>query len=424
MLCIQSHTFATKKDVITAVCACTLAGQEAVVYSMSNCMFIQSGSPSVGGRKVKKPPFFHTVSIGMQASIGFRDGLGIMARFRDISHLHYNTRDHTVIVCETGNHCIRRMQLSEGYVVKTICGLGPQQKGYRDGGFDVAQFNAPHSCCVGLDGHIYVADCHNDAVRQIDMQTLLVSTIFGQRALVSYQSDRGVSSNKLFLSRPTSLRISRGVFLMVIHTGPCRIYRLEIALSLVPGRGRWVRAMDWTHTPFDCTNIFSDVSAMETTAQGKLLVWRNSPAQHQSPRLCLHDENTGEMLLRLPAEFACSSFCLINSPHRLSVGYAVQPGHNSVVEFRMNIKWEYKRVLFLGIVACSTTPHSQPFSLLCKEHVLLIIAHLINQSLCPLHSHRTLGKNQQAAETSQEYKQACIQEDADEQDNVFEYESD
>ena len=102
MMCLQSQTFATKKDVITAVCACTLAGQEAVVYSMSNCMFIQSGSPSVGGSKVKTPPFFHTVSIGMRASIGFRDGPGIMARFRDISHLHYNIRDNTVIVCEAG----------------------------------------------------------------------------------------------------------------------------------------------------------------------------------------------------------------------------------------------------------------------------------------------------------------------------------
>ncbi len=70
-----------------------------------------------------------------------------------------------VIICDTGNHVIRRMN---DEVVITIAGNG--SSGYKNGKESGAQFSSPRSAVVGSDGYIYVADTLNHCIRRIDTE--------------------------------------------------------------------------------------------------------------------------------------------------------------------------------------------------------------------------------------------------------------
>ncbi|MCL2049954.1 MAG: stalk domain-containing protein [Defluviitaleaceae bacterium] len=71
--------------------------------------------------------------------------------------------DGEVLIADTGNHVIRRMD--EEYVI-TIAGNG--ESGYRNGKEHDARFNSPRSAVMGADGFVYVADTLNHCIRRID----------------------------------------------------------------------------------------------------------------------------------------------------------------------------------------------------------------------------------------------------------------
>lgn len=68
-----------------------------------------------------------------------------------------------VIIADTGNHVIRRMDAD--YVI-TIAGSG--KSGYSEGKEREAEFNEPRSVAVDSDGIIYVSDTMNHCIRRID----------------------------------------------------------------------------------------------------------------------------------------------------------------------------------------------------------------------------------------------------------------
>jgi len=71
--------------------------------------------------------------------------------------------DGTIIIADSGNHVIRRMD--DEFVI-TIAGNG--FAGFNDGKEGEAQFNTPRSAIMGPDGYIYVADTLNHCIRRID----------------------------------------------------------------------------------------------------------------------------------------------------------------------------------------------------------------------------------------------------------------
>lgn len=83
------------------------------------------------------------------------------------------TRDGTIYIADTGNHCIR--VISKSGTVTTLAGA-PDQKGYQDGAAGAAQFNSPMGL-VSDGANIYVADCGNQRIRQIANGT--VRTVAG-----------------------------------------------------------------------------------------------------------------------------------------------------------------------------------------------------------------------------------------------------
>jgi streptogramin lyase len=82
--------------------------------------------------------------------------------------------DGSLYVMERQGSCIRRIRVG---LIETVAGTGA--RGYAGDGGDAraAVFNAPKEMAVGAEGDIFVVDTENHAIRRIDAETWVVTTI-------------------------------------------------------------------------------------------------------------------------------------------------------------------------------------------------------------------------------------------------------
>jgi sugar lactone lactonase YvrE len=75
-------------------------------------------------------------------------------------------RDGSVLIVDTENHAIRRVDLGTG-TVAAIVGSG-RQGGEGDGGpAEAASLDRPHGAAVATDGAIYIGDTNNHRIRKV-----------------------------------------------------------------------------------------------------------------------------------------------------------------------------------------------------------------------------------------------------------------
>ena len=79
-----------------------------------------------------------------------------------------------LVVSDTGHHRLLVLG-AEGGVLEVV---GSGQAGWRDGGVDTAMFSSPQGVCV-LGGSLYVADTGNHCVRKVDLSSRTVTTVAG-----------------------------------------------------------------------------------------------------------------------------------------------------------------------------------------------------------------------------------------------------
>ncbi len=107
-------------------------------------------------------------------------------------------------IADAYNHVIRHVDASG--IITTFAGT-PKHPGYRNGAAAQAMFNTPHSVDVLPDGDVIVGDPVNDAVRRIDLETKMVTTIAGGNG-TGYAGDGGpataakLSDSKIALYGP------------------------------------------------------------------------------------------------------------------------------------------------------------------------------------------------------------------------------
>jgi DNA-binding beta-propeller fold protein YncE len=78
-------------------------------------------------------------------------------------------------------HSIWRMSLADG-ILHHVAGTGKAGAGGDGGPAAEATFNGPKGIAIGPDGKVLVADSENNAIRQIDLQTGLITTVVGNRS--------------------------------------------------------------------------------------------------------------------------------------------------------------------------------------------------------------------------------------------------
>jgi len=117
-------------------------------------------------------------------------------------------------ILERSGHALRVVR-PDG-TIHTVAGTG--KKGFRDGAGHQAQFGAPKHVCCDPEGHVYIADDLNRAVRKFDPRTREVSTVLG----------RGFGDFRITLEHPHGVRWHAGS-LYVVDTGHNRILRCVMA---------------------------------------------------------------------------------------------------------------------------------------------------------------------------------------------------
>lgn len=157
---------------------------------------------------------------------GFRDGPPGTGRFRSPRGVAA-TGDGAVIVADTGNHAIRRID-AEGTVVTLAGGIS----GWVDGRGAGARFFGPAAVAVTDPGTVIVADTVNNMIRRIDPEgevTTLAGNMYGQGDLGA-----GLPSFR----RPESVAAGGDGMVYVADTGNHRVCRIEPTgrVALVAGR--------------------------------------------------------------------------------------------------------------------------------------------------------------------------------------------
>ena len=103
---------------------------------------------------------------------GYRDGVGAAVRFRHLAGIAVDERSDVAYLADSGNHCIRKVDLATARV-STVAGMGvdtlhEDPGGYRDGVGVAARFRHPQALVLdAAHGVLYVSDTDNHRIRAV-----------------------------------------------------------------------------------------------------------------------------------------------------------------------------------------------------------------------------------------------------------------
>ena len=127
-----------------------------------------------GNNVIRKMDDTFVITIAGNGEAGYQDGREGEVRFDSPRAVAVGS-DGSIYVADTMNHCIRRIDTRGN--VALLAGV-PGQSGYEDGASGQAMFNEPSGLYLSDDGALYVADSANHSIRKIENGT--VTTIAGQ----------------------------------------------------------------------------------------------------------------------------------------------------------------------------------------------------------------------------------------------------
>lgn len=141
------------------------------------------------------------------------DATGAAASFAGPQHLAYH--DGHVYVADTINHAVRRIEVATGAVI-TLAGDGtPGFEG--DGGpATEARLDTPQGLAVDAEGRVYIADTENHVVRRIDVDGT-IDTFAGTPGVDDYTGDGGPATEGT-LHWPTNVTIGPDGTLYIADT--------------------------------------------------------------------------------------------------------------------------------------------------------------------------------------------------------------
>ncbi|MCL2821084.1 MAG: stalk domain-containing protein [Oscillospiraceae bacterium] len=184
-----------------------------IIVADSKCDRLQI----IGGERNRR------IGLPGQYGLSYRDSGALIDGFREHAMFMkpssvFICTNGDVIVADTGNHAIRRMD--EDYVI-TIAGSGVA--GFNDGKEGQAQFNHPRSAVMCPDGYIYVADTLNHVIRRIDSNGNVV--VFAGAPLESGFEDGNLAEARFF--EPSGLCIDENGVIYIADSANHAIRKIE-----------------------------------------------------------------------------------------------------------------------------------------------------------------------------------------------------
>jgi streptogramin lyase len=138
--------------------------------------------------------------------------------------------DSCVYVCDTYNHCMRKID-SQG-IVTTVAGAGGK-KGYAgDGGLAAeALLNEPYEVRFDQAGNMYFVEMMNHLIRRVDVKSGKISTIAGTGEK-GFSGDGGLAKKAKF-NRPHSIQFGPKGNLFVCDIGNHRIRKIDMEIGKI-----------------------------------------------------------------------------------------------------------------------------------------------------------------------------------------------
>ncbi len=147
-------------------------------------------------------------------------------------------RAGNIFIADTGNHRVRRVQVSTG-IIATIAGNGsPGFSG--DGGLATsARLMSPQGLAVDSEGNLWIADTGSSRIRRVDASSGLIKTVAGGVG-TGFAGDSGPAA-RASLGGPTAVAVDEGGNLFIADTHNQRIRRVDAdtgVITTVVGNGR------------------------------------------------------------------------------------------------------------------------------------------------------------------------------------------
>lgn len=138
--------------------------------------------------------------------------------------------DGALWFCEHNGHRIRR--IARDGTISTIAGTGERAFAGDGGPATAAALNLPHEIRFDPDGHLYIADTGNNAIRRIDARTGIITTVAGGPGRRGYAGDGGPASAASFRG-PHSIQFDSAGHLYVCDVGNHVIRRIDRATGII-----------------------------------------------------------------------------------------------------------------------------------------------------------------------------------------------
>jgi len=135
-----------------------------------------------------------------------------------------------IVLSDTGNHRILIVEESTGRVLDRVGGL---TAGFSNGRFEEARFRSPQGIALSSDGKtIYVADTGNHAIRKIDLSSRQVTTLAGTGKQSEEYPPAPGRGTSMALSSPWDVEVE-GQTLYIAMAGSHQIWKMDLSTQSV-----------------------------------------------------------------------------------------------------------------------------------------------------------------------------------------------
>ncbi len=129
-------------------------------------------------------------------------------------------------IADTNNNVIREVNLTTGSI-RTVAGTSTPGYTGDTGPATAAELNSPQGITVDIEGDLYIADTGNNAVREVNASTQVISTIAGDPTGAPGFSGDGGLATAARLNAPYSVALDSAGNLYIPDSGNNRVRRID-----------------------------------------------------------------------------------------------------------------------------------------------------------------------------------------------------
>ncbi|MEC9308768.1 MAG: hypothetical protein VX966_04615 [Chloroflexota bacterium] len=192
--------------------------------------------------EIKKGIIITVVGTGVEGYAG-DGGLATQAMIGEAYGCAFDTKDN-LYICDGRNHTVRRID-RDSQIIKTIAGTGMSGYSGDSGPAILATMDNLYSLAVDTNGDIYIVDRFNAAIRKVDANTGIISTVAGT-GTPGYSGDGGLGIAAQ-MREPNDCFLDGNGGLLIADIQDQRVRKLDLETGIIDtfaGDGQKLRRGD------------------------------------------------------------------------------------------------------------------------------------------------------------------------------------